>query len=288
MWKSLWDEWLGRKATQRLQGRIAPDIRWNQQIWGEKIVECLSQNVCRWLDAGCGWRLLAKDLEGLENELVRLAKIVVGVDLDRPHLQKHLNISRRVCGSLDSLPFADASFDLVTCNMVVEHLPDPSAIFRELCRVLAPGGVVMVHTPNTWNYLVFANMLAKKVLPRSLVLKLVSDHRPADDIFPTYYRANTTRALRELGEAVNLQPEFVRTLPHPQPFSRFFVPAAFIELLLMRATTSQLFDRFGATIMMVFRKPPGAHPPESPPKEYRPMREENAKQGIRSYPQQSI
>ena len=33
--KALWDEWLGRKVTLRLQRRIVPHLRWNQEIWGE-------------------------------------------------------------------------------------------------------------------------------------------------------------------------------------------------------------------------------------------------------------
>jgi ubiquinone/menaquinone biosynthesis C-methylase UbiE len=206
------------------------------------------------LDAGCGWRLLGKDLEPLENELVSLARSVVGVDLDCQHLRKHLNIPLRSCASLDILPFADASFDLVTCNMVAEHLPVPFTTFREMSRVLTAGGTLMVHTPNTRNYLVFANIVAKKLLPRSMVLKLVRDDRAADDIYPTYYRANSVPVLRNLGESVKLQSEFVRFLTQPQPYSRFLAPAAFFELLLMRATMTRAFNRFGATIVMVFRK----------------------------------
>jgi SAM-dependent methyltransferase len=169
-------------------------------------------------------------------------------------LCKHINISRRICSSLDSLPFSDASFDLVTCNMVVEHLPAPFAIFHELSRVLAPGGILLVHTPNTQNYLVFANILAKKLLPRSVVLKLKNDGRAEDDVYPTYYRANNARALRKLGESVSLQLELVRFLTQPKPYSNFFAPAAFFELLLMRATMTRPLDRFGATLVTVFRK----------------------------------
>ena len=253
MSKPLWDEWLGRKVTRRLQRRLLPHLRWNQEIWGETIRQYLTHPV-RWLDAGCGWRLLGQDLEPLENELVTLARIAVGVDLDFPHLGKHINMSLRVGASLGSLPFSNAAFDLITCNMVVEHLPAPFVIFQEMSRVLAPGGTLLVHTPNTRNYLVFANILAKKLLPRSMVLKLVRDNRAADDIYPTYYRANNARALRNLGESVDLQPESVRFLTQPQPYSRFFAPAAFFELLLMRATMTRPLDRFGATIVMVFRK----------------------------------
>jgi ubiquinone/menaquinone biosynthesis C-methylase UbiE len=253
MSQALWDEWLGRNLTSRLQRRILPRLRWNQEIWGETIRQHLTQPV-RWLDAGCGWRSLGKDLEALESELITRAGIAVGVDLDFAHLRKHVTISRRICASLDSLPFSDASFDLITCNMVVEHLPDPFTTFQELSRVLAPGGTFMVHTPNTRNYLVFANILAKKFLPRPVVLKLVQDNRAADDIYPTYYRANNARVLGNLGESVNLRPESVRFLTHPRPYSRFFAPVALFELLLMRATMMHPLDRFGATIMMVYRK----------------------------------
>jgi len=112
----------------------------------------------------------------------------------------------------------------------------------------------MVHTPNTRNYLVFANLVAKKLLPRALILKFIQDDRAGEDIYPTFYRANNRRALRQLGERVNLRAEFVRGLTHPQPYTRFFAPAALFELLLMRATLTPPFDRFGATIMMGFRK----------------------------------
>jgi ubiquinone/menaquinone biosynthesis C-methylase UbiE len=250
---SRWDEWFGRKGTWKVQRRILPQLRWNQEIWGEMIKQYLT-NPVRWLDAGCGWRLLGKNLESLENELVSRARLVVGVDVDFPHLRKHVNISRLVCTSLGSLPFSDASFDLVTCNMVVEHLPAPLHIFKEMSRVLAPGGILVVHTPNAQNYLVFANIIAKKLLPRALVLKLVNDGRSRDDIYPTYYRANNARALRKLGEAAKLQPELVTFLTQPQPYSRFFAPLAFFELLLMRATMTRPLNRFGATIVMAFRK----------------------------------
>jgi len=252
-----WHEWLGRRVTWQLQRRILPHLRWNQEIWGETVRQYLTHSV-RWLDAGCGWRLLGKDLDPLENELVSRARSVVGVDLDFPHLRKHVNISRRICASLESLPFSDASFDVVTCNMVVEHLADPLPTFQELSRVLVPGGTLLVHTPNTQNYLILANILAKKLLPRSVILKLVHDKRPADDIYPTYYRANTAAALRNLGESVNLQPEFMRFLTHPQPYSRFFAPLAFFELLLMGATMTPALNRFGTTIVTVFRKPAAA------------------------------
>ena len=49
-----------------------------------------------------------------------------------------------MAADLTHLPFADASFDCVTCGWVIEHLPDPEPGLREMCRVLRPGGSLLL------------------------------------------------------------------------------------------------------------------------------------------------
>ncbi|MDQ6861491.1 MAG: methyltransferase domain-containing protein [Verrucomicrobiota bacterium] len=51
----------------------------------------------------------------------------------------------------DALPYPDASFDLVTCTEVIEHLEHFRAPLREIARVLRPGGIFVVSTPNVLN-----------------------------------------------------------------------------------------------------------------------------------------
>ena len=51
-------------------------------------------------------------------------------------------------GSAGSLPFTDRSFDLVTCQTVLIHVPDPEAVIAEMVRVTKPRGLVLAAEPN--------------------------------------------------------------------------------------------------------------------------------------------
>jgi ubiquinone/menaquinone biosynthesis C-methylase UbiE len=53
-----------------------------------------------------------------------------------------LSVSNVTC-----LPFGDASFDLVICSEVLEHIPDEKTAIREIIRVLKPGGKLVVSVP---------------------------------------------------------------------------------------------------------------------------------------------
>jgi ubiquinone/menaquinone biosynthesis C-methylase UbiE len=53
---------------------------------------------------------------------------------------------RFVAADLSALPFADASFDCVTCGYVLEHLPDPRVGLSELSRVMKPGAKMLLLT----------------------------------------------------------------------------------------------------------------------------------------------
>ena len=186
----------------------------------------------RWLDIGCGWRLLEADLEPLEDWLVQQGAMVVGMDVS---LRTHRNISRLVGGSIYALPFSDSSFDLITCGMVMEHLDNPLSALLEISRCLRPGGAVVINTPNIANYGVLANAVASKIMPQKWRLRLVqsSDDRDQDDIFPTRYRANTLRRLTRLLTRCGLLVHKAMGLRQQGPF---IAKTARVERLLMTLT----------------------------------------------------
>jgi SAM-dependent methyltransferase len=59
-------------------------------------------------------------------------------------------------GSATSLPFATGAFNIVISSECIEHTPDPAAAVREMLRVLRPGGVLLLTTPNlVWRWSVW-------------------------------------------------------------------------------------------------------------------------------------
>jgi SAM-dependent methyltransferase len=96
----------------------------------------------RILDAGCG----------SGRNMVALAQrgAVTGVELATASLQvaRERGVGAVVPGSLDEpLPFADGAFDLAVALDVLEHVADDAAALRELARVIAPGGRLLVTVP---------------------------------------------------------------------------------------------------------------------------------------------
>jgi 2-polyprenyl-6-hydroxyphenyl methylase/3-demethylubiquinone-9 3-methyltransferase len=97
------------------------------------------------LDVGCGAGLLAEPL-------ARLGAAVTGLDASpeliavaRDHADaRGLAIDYRA-GDLADL---EGEFELITCMEVIEHVADPAAFVTELARRLAPGGLLILSTPN--------------------------------------------------------------------------------------------------------------------------------------------
>ncbi|MCW1960042.1 MAG: class I SAM-dependent methyltransferase [Mycobacterium sp.] len=92
---------------------------------------------------------------GLGHEALHIRKTldvpVTGADISR---QWDANLGGGIDGftllenSILSLPFANDTFDAVFYHHVIEHVSDPRASLAELFRILVPGGLIYVGTPN--------------------------------------------------------------------------------------------------------------------------------------------
>ena len=78
---------------------------------------------------------------------------LTGVDLSAAMLEKARNAAEEAgvadrldfrLGDAKSLPFLERSFDLVLCNSLLHHLPDPLELLNEISRVSKPGGAILL------------------------------------------------------------------------------------------------------------------------------------------------
>ena len=98
------------------------------------------------LDVGCGAGFLA-------NDLARTGYQVKGIDLSESSLKVARAHDETGCVHYEianaySLPYPDASVDVVTCMDFLEHVDEPSRVVAEASRVLKPNGIFVFHTFN--------------------------------------------------------------------------------------------------------------------------------------------
>lgn len=108
----------------------------------ERVLACLPEGG-RVLDVGCGFGTLLARLAGR-------AGYRAGVELSATAAEAAARVADEVANlALTApLPFPPASFDVVVCADVLEHLPDPGAALASVARLCRPGGAVVVSVPN--------------------------------------------------------------------------------------------------------------------------------------------
>ena len=119
------------------------------------------------LDIGCG-----------SSRIVQTLPQAVGLDMQIRKLRWLRAPGRQlVQGSLSDLPFADESFDAVICSEVIEHIPRDRIDLTDMVRVLAPGGRLVLGTPDygrwIWRTL---ESLYKKVFPQGYATEHINPY----------------------------------------------------------------------------------------------------------------
>lgn len=149
-----WSESYDRSILQRLL--FGPShraiVRRLRQRWVDRPI--------RLLDVGCGTGVCAERvLEALPGSTV------VGIDLvagmlakGRDRWDRHRGAISAVQGDSERLPFADATFDAVTCANSFHHYPQQRNALAEFRRVLRPGGHLLLidgYRDRPWGWLIY-------------------------------------------------------------------------------------------------------------------------------------
>jgi ubiquinone/menaquinone biosynthesis C-methylase UbiE len=157
----------------------------------------------------------------------------------------------------EKIPYPAESFDLVFSDNVLEHLDYPQEVFAEIQRVLKPGGILLVKTPNKRHYMPLISRLTPHWFHRAF--NRARGRREPEDTFPTRYRANSVMAFKALAKGSNLELEKVRLVEGRPEYLRFssvtYIIGWWYERLVNR------FDALaGFRILLIgkFRKPPAA------------------------------
>lgn len=123
---------------EKAQKKLARCSRWVQRL--QKRVG----GGGRWLDVGCsaGFVLAAAEAAGFE---------AFGVELEPAAVEfgrAQLGLANIACGTFEAQHYPSAFFDVISMYDVIEHVPDLNRTVAELARVLKPGGLIEIRTPD--------------------------------------------------------------------------------------------------------------------------------------------
>lgn len=156
------------------------------------------------LDIGCGHGRISEDSVPFRMQVATLRGScgrVIGIDVDPAGRENStLDEFRPIAAPTGPWPVATGEIDVAIADFVLEHIPDVAGFFSEARRVLRPGGVLCLRTPNAWGY---AGM-ATRMIPNGLHVRILGRIKPElheRDVFPTLYRCNSTRRIRRAMQA---------------------------------------------------------------------------------------
>ena len=179
----------------------------------------------------------------------------VGLDMDPTAASNPYLTAFRGLGDPDGdWPQPDNSVDLVLSRYVLEHVRGPDVFFRNLRRVMRPGGRFLFLTPNRWH----PAAVVSRVLPLSFKREVLKRMRGVDedDVFGTYYRMNERRVVASLAARWGFSVErlIIREF-EPCRYFHHFGPGLAASRCYYHLMSATPLDRFfGASMLGELRK----------------------------------
>jgi 2-polyprenyl-6-hydroxyphenyl methylase/3-demethylubiquinone-9 3-methyltransferase len=124
------------------------------------------------LDVGCGGGILAEAMAARATQVTGIDLATKPLGVARLHAMEAgvANIEYREIAAEALAAEAPASFDVVTCMEMLEHVPDPSSIVRACAAMVKPGGWVFFSTlnrnPKAFLFAIVGAEYVLKMLPR--------------------------------------------------------------------------------------------------------------------------
>ena len=141
-----------------------------QRYWQRarfRVIRGMVDGTSRILDIGCG-----------SSRILQSLPQAVGLDMQIRKLRWMRAPGRSlVAGSLSKLPFTDGAFDAVICSEVIEHIPREDIDLTDMVRVLAPGGTLVLGTPDygRWIWRTLED-LYKRVFPQGYATEHINQY----------------------------------------------------------------------------------------------------------------
>jgi SAM-dependent methyltransferase len=218
---------------------------WDDTLFRERILAHITPTTSV-LDLGAGAGILPQmNFRGLARE-------VCGVDLD-PRVTQNPMLDEGRLADANSIPYEDARFDVVFSDNVLEHLDQPLLVFKEVVRVLKPGGVYLVKTPNRRHYV----PTIARLTPHAFHTYVASLRgRLEEDTFPTLYKANSRSDIQRLAQLSGLTVERIELIEGRPEYLRMSWPTYLAGAAYERTVNAtSLLSGFRVLLVGTLRKP---------------------------------